>query len=375
MLRGSWRPGAVDVVVPLLICALGLIELATLTDLAGRGVAAALLVASCVLLVGRRRWTLTTCTLAALLQAGLPFAGPAYDETATGLLVALLAIYSLARWIPDLRGLLGLAATWFVLVGGYSFADLRDKGLDDVVFVLAFTGPPYLIGRVTRRLSEYNELLRREQELVRREAVRDERERIAREMHDVIAHSLSAMVVQSAAARDLVTQDPARAQAVLDRVAGTGRKAIAETGRLLHVLRDTDDELGLSPTPGVRDLDELVREFEQVGLRVELIVDGMPEDIPAAIDVSVHRVAREALTNALRYAADGSVRVEVAATEHGLTIRTVNRSDGRTGQGSGLGLVGLGERVELLGGRLRHGPTGHGDYELVATFPLEREPV
>jgi signal transduction histidine kinase len=226
-----------------------------------------------------------------------------------------------------------------------------------------------------RRLADYNDLLARQQDLVRREAVRDERERIAREMHDVIAHSLSVMVVQTAAARDLVARDPARAQEILDQVAGTGRGAISETGRLLHVLRDTDDELALAPAHGLRDLDDLVTEFERDGLAVDLVVDGVPEDVPAAVDASAYRIAREALTNALRYAADGSVRIEIAATEHGLTIRTVNHADGATGLGSGLGLIGLQERVGLLGGTLSHGRGPHGDYELVATLPLARETV
>ena len=373
MSRGSWRPGVVEWLGPLLIAVVGLVELASLTGLEGRPAAAAVLVASCTLLVARRRWPLVACTLAALLQVGVPFLGPAYDEAATGLLVVLLALYSLARWIADLRGIVAVMAVWIALLSGYAFADDRDKGLDDVVFVLAWTAPPYAIGRVTRRLSDYNDLLEREQALVRREAVRDERERIAREMHDVIAHSLSAMVVQAAAARELLPGEPERAQAVLDRIAGTGRTAIAETGRLLHVLRDTDDELGLAPTPGLRDLDQLVAELEQTGLTVDLVVDGLPEEMPATVDTSAYRIVREALTNALRYSSDHAVRVELSATERGITIRTVNRSDGRSGSGSGLGLAGLRERVELLGGALRHGPAPDGIYELVVTMPLPLE--
>ena len=281
----------------------------------------------------------------------------------------LLGIYSLGRWVPDLRGVVGVALTVVGVLGGYTLADVRDHGLDDVVFVLAFTAPPYVVGRVVRRLADYNDLLRREQELVRREAVRDERDRIARDLHDVVAHSLSAMVVQAAAARDVVRTDPARAEQAIDRVAEVGRRAIGETGRLLHVIRDSNDELGLAPTPGLRDLDLLVGEFERSGLAVELVVDGLPEEVPAAVDVSAYRIAREALTNALRYASDRAVRLEVAATPHGLVVRTRNRSGGGTGLGSGLGIVGLQERVGVLGGTLRHGPTPDGGYELVATLP------
>src|SRR5690349_23804590 len=103
--------------------------------------------------------------------------------------------------------------------------------------------------------------LERQQELVRQQAVREERGRIARELHDVIAHSVSAMVVQTAAAQDLVRTDPARAEGVLRDVADIGRRALVETGRLLHVIRDDSDELGLDPAPGVADLERLVQEF------------------------------------------------------------------------------------------------------------------
>ncbi len=109
--------------------------------------------------------------------------------------------------------------------------------------------------------------------LVTREAVRAERDRIARELHDVIAHSVSAMVVQTAAAQDLVRTDPDRAERVLRDVADTGRRALVETGRLLHVIRDDADELGLNPAPGVADLDRLVQEFRAEGLDVDLSVD------------------------------------------------------------------------------------------------------
>ena len=185
------------------------------------------------------------------------------------------------------------------------------------------------------------------------------------------------MVVQVAAAQDLVRGDPDRAEQTLQRVADTGRRALSETGRLLHVIRDTDDELGLAPTPGLRDLETLVDELRGQGLAVELILDPGPPDaaLPVAVDVSAYRIVQEALTNALRYAPDRAVRLEVSVTGVGLTIHTRNRYDGRSGLGSGLGLVGLAERVELLGGTFRHGQTTDGDFELVAMLPVVRELV
>ena len=126
-------------------------------------------------------------------------------------------------------------------------------------------------------------LIEEREELVTREAVRAERDRIARELHDVVAHSVSAMVVQTAAAQDLVRADPDKAEQVLRDVADTGRRALVETGRLLHVIRDDADELGLAPTPGMADLDELVGQFREGGLDVELQLDGeLPRCPPAS---------------------------------------------------------------------------------------------
>lgn len=366
--RVRWQ----DALLPAAFAVIGLAELASL-DVDGRVAAGFLEVLACGLLVFRRRWPLAVGTAAGVLIASPPWVGPAIDEAATGILIAALSCYTLARWVPSLVGLLGVGAMLLMILGVYVFQDLRDHGLDDVVFVLALLVPPYVFGRVTRRLAEHADVLEREQELIRREAVRDERDRIARELHDVIAHSISAMVVQVAAAQDLVRRDPDLVEETLQRVAETGRRALSETGRLLHVIRDTDDELGLAPTPGLRDLDALVEDVRGHGLAVGLACDPGPTDLPVAVDVSAYRIVQEALTNALRYSPDRAVRLEVSTTGAGLTIHTRNQYDGSSGLGSGLGLVGLAERVELLGGTLRHGPTGDGEYELVATLPVVRE--
>jgi signal transduction histidine kinase len=371
-MRVRWQDG----LLPAGIAVIAVTELASM-DIEGRAAAGILELLACALLVFRRRWPLVVGTTAGLLCASPPWVGPAVDDVATAILIGALSCYTLARWVPSLVGLVGLGAMLLMILGVYVVEDVRDNGLGDVVFVLALLVPPYVFGRVTRRLAEHTEVLRREQELIRREAVRVERDRIARELHDVIAHSISAMVVQVAAAQDLVRRDPERAEETLQRVAETGRRALSETGRLLHVIRDTDDELGLAPTPGLRDLEALVEELRGHGLAVELVVDPGPPgtDLPAAVDVSAYRIVQEALTNALRYAPDRAVRLEVSVTGSGLTIHTLNRYDGASGLGSGLGLVGLAERVDLLGGTLRHGPSPAGDYELVATLPVVRELV
>ena len=295
-----------DWVLPLVIAGVGVVELVA-TQPSRWVLGAVVEVAACVVLVPRRRYPLVAGTLAGVLVTSLPWYSAALDEVAAPILVVAAAAYALARWVPDLRGLVGLAVVLLSILGDYAFRDLRDNGLDDVVFVLALLSPPYAFGRVTRRMAVQAERLRAQQELIRDQAVREERDRIARELHDVIAHSVSAMVVQTAAARDRLRGDPDAAERILDTVTDTGRRALDETGRLLHVLRDSDDELGLAPTPGLRDLDALVEGFRSAGLRVDVAVEGVTDDLPAALDTSSYRVVQEALTNALRYAADGAV--------------------------------------------------------------------
>ena len=201
----------------------------------------------------------------------------------------------------DLRGLAGLAVVALMMLGDYVFRDTRSHDVSDIVFVTGLMLPPYVLGRLVRRLAVQKELLEEREELVTRAAVREERDRIARDLHDVIAHAVSAMVVQTAAAQDLVRTDPAWDQEVLRSVADTGREALAETGRLLHVIRDGSDELGLSPAPGLADLHGLVDHVRAGGLDVDLDVDTGLRPLPAGIDVSAYRIAEEALTNAMRY--------------------------------------------------------------------------
>jgi signal transduction histidine kinase len=360
-----------DAALPAAIAVLGALELAGLRP-SGWGYGIALEVAACALLALRKRHTLLVCSAAAAANLAIPWVGPQLDEPATPILIGGLAAFSLARHVPSLRGLAGMAVMAAMLLADYSLVDLREHGISDLVFVTALLLPPYVFGRITRRLADQKRLLEANHELVKREAVRAERDRIARELHDVIAHSVSAMVVQTAAAQDLVRSDPDRAEAVLADVASTGRHALSETGRLLHVIRDEADELGLAPTPGLADLPALVDRFRASGLDVSVQVDEPLPVLPAGVDVSAYRIVQEALTNALKYAADRTAALRLGRTAGGLSIRASNVANGAGGQGSGLGLLGIGERVSLLGGSLSHGVDGDGRFELTAVLPVAR---
>ena len=365
----TFRLGAVEAALPLLVAVVAVTE-ASLVDVPGRGTAAVLEVAACLMLVARRRWPLVVCPPASLLVMAVP--GEAFEHLAAGVLVHAVAVYALARWAGERSSLAVFTAT-----SGVVLLVLGDWRLTDLLWAATILLPPYLLGRLVRGLVDHADLLVRERELAAQEAVREERDRLARELHDVVAHSLSAMVVQVAAGRDLVRRDPAEASRLLRVVGETGRRALAETDRLVQVMGDAPSTAALSPMPGVRELPALAAEFRTHGLRLELVADdpGL-SGLPAAVDVSVHRIVTEALTNALRYSADRTVRLELRRTPAGVLVRATNPSSGRTGDGSGLGLVGLRERVELLGGELRHGTTPGGDFEVVAELPLpEREPA
>jgi signal transduction histidine kinase len=361
----GWR----DVWLPAALAVVGALELASLQPFRwplGIGIEAV----ACLLLVARRRYPLAAPTLAGLIVLAMAFVGPGLDGPSLTIPIMLLAIFALARWNAGLRGLFGLGAIVLVSYVDILFVAVQDEGWPDLVFVAALAAPPYVLGRLVRRLADQAELLRQNQELVRREAVRVERDRIARELHDVIAHSVSAMVVQTTVAQDLLRRDPDRAAAALADVTATGRQALAETGRLLHVIRDTEDELGLHPAPGLADVPTLVQSFRDRGLQLDAsLPDPMPR-LPGGVDVSAYRIIQEALTNAERYAVDQRAELVVAHTDQTVTIRTSNLAGRRptATPGNGLGLLGMAERVAILGGDLRHGRRD-GRFELEATLP------
>jgi signal transduction histidine kinase len=358
-----------DARLPAAVAVIGALEL-TLLHPDGWAFGITVESAGCLALVWRRRFPLAACTLAPIVTLVMSLLGPRLDEASAPLLIVVISSYSLARHLHGLQGLLGLATIAAALALVYVLVDPRDHNVTDVFFVSAILLPAYILGRLVRKLVEQAAQLERQQQWIKVEAARAERVRIARDLHDVIAHSVSAMVVQTAVAEDLVRRDPDGAVNTLRDVASIGRRALAETGRLLHVIRDDSGELGLLPTPGLDRLDELVDEFRGSGLQIDLHVEGLPAPLPIGVDVSAYRIVQELLSNALRHGADQQAVVRVIRGPDSLSIASENNAAATRVSGSGLGLVGIGERVALLGGTLTHGPEGDGRFVLNAVLPL-----
>ena len=370
-----------DALVPLLVLVVCLVEAATFGPPELVRVALLELVA-CAALVPRRRHPVLGATASLLLLVVLSRTGPAADELAAPLLVVLLAGFALGRWLPGLRGLAVLVPALVVLVTGLGRSDPTAPDVTDVVFVAAVLLPPWLVGRLVRalaergdRLAEQAELLARLSATVREDAVSAERTRIARELHDVLAHSISAMVVQAAAGEELVRRDPDRAAGAMRQVADTGREALSETGRLLALVRDAEGQLGRAPEPGLDRLEDLVGQFRRSGLDVELHVDGALGRLPGGVDLSAYRIVQEALTNALRHGTDRCLRLRVSRRDGRLRITAENAALPGPSAGSGLGLLGMAERASLFGGSLEAGLGPDGVFRLRAELPLERAPV
>ncbi|HEY7622944.1 MAG TPA: sensor histidine kinase [Solirubrobacteraceae bacterium] len=220
-------------------------------------------------------------------------------------------------------------------------------------------------------LSERASRAERERELRAREAVADERARIARELHDVVAHDVSVMVVQAQGADRALEGEQPEVRAALAAIETTGREAIDEMRRLLGILRRSDEELTLAPQPSLAELDALVAGVREAGLPVELEVVGDPIALPPGVDLSAYRIVQEALTNALKHAGPARARVVVRYSDEAVELEVSDDGPGGVvAPGTGHGLVGMRERVALYGGDLEAGNRGEGGWALRARLPL-----
>jgi signal transduction histidine kinase len=225
--------------------------------------------------------------------------------------------------------------------------------------------------RYVAALEERAERLEREQAAQAARAVAEEQARISRELHDVIAHNVSVMVVQAAAASDVFESRPDRAREALRNIEQTGRAALGELRRLLGSVRGVGDKY--APQPGLDRLGELTAQVRAAGLDVAVDVEGETRPLPASVDLSAYRVIQEALTNTLKHAHASRAEVVLRYGPDELDVEI--RDDGigaraATGNGKGQGLIGMRERLSLLGGTLRTGPSKDDGFAVSARFPL-----
>nr|WP_202511561.1 sensor histidine kinase [Streptomyces sp. SID3343] len=302
----------------------------------------------------------------------------------------IVALYTAAksgpRWLSRV-GLVTIVAGPAVLLARFPESDdasFRDNvlGFGFLVVLLAIA---WVLGDSMRtRRAFYAEL---EERATRLEFERDqqaqiaaaaERARIARELHDVVAHNVSVMVVQADGAAYAIDASPDKAREALGTIAATGREALAEMRRLLGVLRSQSETGAYVPQPGVDQLGELVDQVRTTGLNVELRVEGVPVELPQSVALTAYRIVQEALTNTRKHAGpDATATVGVGYGEDGLEMEISDDGRGAAapGDGMGHGLVGMRERVAMLGGRLRTGPSVGGGWSVTAVLPYAGRPV
>ncbi len=304
-------------------------------------------------------------------------------------IVVLFLTYTVAAWSPQRRAIAGLGAVYATLIV-VGISDAPGLGTVDLVGNFATYGAVWAIGIAVRSRRETTEVRVREAEEranVERQrtgrVLAEERLRIAQELHDVVAHSMSVIAVQAGVGAHMLESRPDQARAALDAISATSRGTLTEMRRLLGVLRDTDGQRVHTPTPGVADLPGLIDDVRGAGVPVTLNVSGSSKVVHAGIELSAYRIVQEALTNVMKHAGattrvdvnvqylPGSVEVEVV--DDGRGAGGVAASNGaRTDTGArvaGHGLLGMRERVELWGGDLAVGPVSGGGYRVKAQLP------
>jgi signal transduction histidine kinase len=334
-------------------------------------------------LAWRRRWP-----VAVLVSVAIPqFVLAAMDADGPGWLGVLIACYSLGAhrvgehtaWIG---GIFSAVATLFIVAGIIA----GEAPVGALVSTVVLFPAAIIFGDGMRRrrerlveAAEREEHAARERELIARHQLKDERTRIARELHDVVAHSVSVMVIQAGAARRQLSTNPAHATEALEAIETTGRAAMDEMRRILGVLRQEAGADERAPAPSLRLLPALLEADRS--LPVTLTMDADLDDIPSGVELHAYRVVQEALTNVRRHAGpvrsvavcvgrrDGTLEVEVTDDGRGASTLVSKRGPGANDAG-GHGLVGMRERVVAAGGRLSAGPRQGGGWRVHALFPL-----
>jgi len=330
--------------------------------------------AFCATLLLRRRYPLVPLAAGLVVIELANLARPAVPnqlaETGAFLFGFVFAIYSAGRYATG-RAVLGCA---LLVVAAIPLAGIEPGdpvAFTDIAFFVMFLGGPFAGGRIVRRRVQRERVLEVERDTRAAEAVAEERTRIARELHDVVSHAISVVVLQARGGRKLLADEPASAREAFDVIEQVSEQALTEMRRLLGLLRQDDEELVLAPQPSIARIDELVSGLKASGLPVEVTVEGAPAPLPPGVDVSAYRIVQEALTNALKHAGPARAHVYLRYNADDLELEILDDGVGSgNGGGSGHGLAGIRERVAVIGGEMDSGRRPGGGYAVRARLPL-----
>jgi signal transduction histidine kinase len=302
-------------------------------------------------------------------------------EVTDGTLATFIGVYTVAAYEDRRKSLLGLGLlafgmTWYWLTRAEPFDPTTPIWIG-ILGLLSWGLGEYVKTRraYTAQVEALAERLDRARALEARQAAWQERARLARELHDVIGHTVNVMVIQAGAGRRTLASDRELAERAFQTIESTGREALEELDRLLGILRtEEDDEPELPPQPGLEQLRTLAGRFEDAGLPVEITVEGDQVPLPRSLDQSAYRIIQEALTNALRHADDTIAHVAVRYQADRLELEVANDGHGNRRppdhEGGGRGLIGIQERVALFGGELDAGPRAGGGFVVRCRLPL-----
>jgi signal transduction histidine kinase len=374
----SWlRRNAADALIVALGVATEIELLVTSNDKLDKATTAPLGLFFFLPLLGRRRWPLpSVLTVFVALFVAQTFDNDGLGVVVTPFFAAIVAAVSAGAIADRRQASAGLAAIIALVV--YIAETDPEGGFDDLLFLSVFFIAAWVggvtISTRTRQASELRARAERaeiERERLTAEAVGEERARIARELHDVVAHSVSVMVVQAAGVRRLLKPEQEREREALLVVERIGREALTEMRRMLGVLRSTGDGPALAPQPGLQHLDRLVEQVRRAGVEVELVVNGEPVTLPPGIDLSAYRIVQEGLTNVLKHGDRRSAQVCVRYSDDQLELEVVDDSTMAVGDdAAGHGLAGMRERVAVYGGDFEAGPRPEGGFRVRARLPI-----
>ena len=385
-MAGRRAPSIVDWAITSVILAVALAEIAGGAFPGPTLVALAAQLASILPVAYRRFAPVRAIAIGALVALPYTLAYGAANSLA-GAMTLMVLIYAVGRY-TDLRGLVAGTAMGLLVIVELGIGG-RLVVPEDWVYVLIIYGVALGLGVALRlQIERASELAvaadraQREQEATAQAAVLEERARIARELHDVVAHNVGLIVLQAGGARSVLATNPDRAREALQQVEEMGRQTLAEMRHLVGILR-VDEGANRQPLPSLERLPALVDEARGAGLAVQLDVEGRPVQLPAGLELAAYRLVQEALTNVRKHAPGSRAKVLLRYEPDRLRIEITNEAEAPdtargpivTSTGSGHGLIGMRERVQLYDGRMQAGPVTGGGFRVEAVLPLSLTPA